>query len=283
MEVCRRILMEMYESYVKQIQRYPLLDYEQEIELSKRIEQGDVSACQKLVQSNLRLVVSVAKKFASSRDCVMDLIQEGNVALMAAAAKYHYSFNTRFSTYAYTWILQYMLRYLNSRVAMISLPHRKDELLRRVTSTRREFVLKTGSEPTVSEIASCLNVTEGAVRNVLSYEYTFTSLDIDCSEEGNATMGDLLPDSTYDPEREYISRESKKNVSDLLNVLPEKERLVIHYRYNFAYDVHAKTLRELSNDLGVYAETVRQMEIRAVRRIKKAVATRPVEEFFIAC
>ena len=275
--------MEMYESYVRQIQRYPLLDYEQEIELSKRIEQGDVSACKELVQSNLRLVVSVAKKFAGAKDCVMDLIQEGNVALMAAAGKYHYSFNTRFSTYAYTWILQYMLRYLNNKVSMISLPHRKDELLRRVTLARQVFVQKTGSEPTVAELASYLNVTEGDVRTVLSYEYTFTSLDTECSEEHNATVGDLLPDSTYDPERAYILHESKNNVTALLNSLPEKERLVIHYRYNFAHDVHAKTLRELSDDLGVSAETVRQMELRAVRRMQKAVAAHPVEELFVAC
>ncbi|MBQ7159359.1 MAG: RNA polymerase sigma factor RpoD/SigA [Treponema sp.] len=275
--------MEMYEIYTKQIQRYSLLTYEQEVVLSKRIEQGDVTARQELVQGNLRLVVSIANHFAMSRSMLMDLIQEGNMALMVAAEKYHYSFNTRFSTYAYAWITQYMLRYLNTRVSMITLPHRKDEMLRRITAARQTLVQKTGSEPTVAELAAYLNVTECEVKNLLSYDYTFTSLDIECSEENGATIGELMPDVTYEPEREYFTQESKRTVGALVEALPEKERAVIRYRYNFNNDVHTKTLRELSHDLGVSAETVRQMEMRAVRRMRNIVSSSPVEEVFVAC
>ena len=275
--------MEMYESYVNQIQRYPLLDYAREIVLSKRIAQGDEVARQELINANLRLVVNIAKHFAVSRTVLMDLIQEGNLALMAAAEKYQSEFNTRFSTYAYTWIMQYMLRYLNNRISMISLPHRKDEMLRRINAARQALVQATGSEPTVAELASYLNVTECEVKNMLFYDYSFTSLDAECAGEKGATVGDLLPDMTYEPEHEYLLRESRRSVGELVESLPEKERTVIRCRYNFNNDIHAKTLRELSVDLGVSAETVRQMEIRAVHRMRKAVSSYPVEEFFVAC
>ena len=275
--------MEMYKSYVSQIQRYPLLDYEQEVALSQRIAKGDVSACTALVQSNLRLVVSIAKRFPSAKDFIMDLIQEGNVALMTAAEKYRDSFGTRFSTYAYAWILQYMLRFLSNKMSMIKLPYRKDELIRRVAVARQALVQTTGSEPTVAELAAYLNVTEGDVRNALSYDYSFMSLDGACAEGGTATVGDLLPDTTYEPERALLSEESRHTVAALVDSLPEKEQVVIRSRYNFNYDVHVKSLREISTDLGVSAETVRQMELRAVRRMKKTVAAMPVEDFFVAC
>lgn len=275
--------MEMYKNYVKQIQRYPLLDFEQEIALSKRIEKGDSAAILELVQSNLRLVVGIARRMSTSSSLLMDLIQEGNVALMTAAEKYHYRFNTRFSTYAYAWIVQYMIRFLNSKVSMITLPHRKDEMLRRIATARQTLVQTTGSEPTVAELASYLSVTEGEVKNMLSYEYSFTSLDMECPTGTGATVGDMIPDYTYEPERRYFSKVSRKTLNDLISTLPEKERVVIRSRYNFSNDVHVKTLRELSSDLGVSAETVRQMEMRAVGRMRKLVSTVPVEEVFSAC
>ena len=116
----------MLESYLKEIQRYPLLSADEEVVLAKKIESGDGEAVNYLVQCNLRLVVSVAKKFCGSyKNSIMDLIQEGNLGLMSAASKFSYTFNTRFSTYAYPWILQYILRYIYGKTSAISLPHRK--------------------------------------------------------------------------------------------------------------------------------------------------------------
>lgn len=263
-------IMEMYESYVKQIQRYPLLDYDQEFALSNRIQSGDSAAQTELVQCNLRLVVSIAKKFNFSKVSIMDLIQEGNIGLMTAAAKYHYSFKTRFSTYAYSWILQYMLRYLYNKTSMITLPHRKDELLRRVISAQSVLFQKTGHEPSLCELAVYLGVKEEELRSVMQYSYSMASIDTNCSNDENSTLGDILPDSTYDPELQYMIETKKNDVHTLLGTLPEKEQKVIYNRFNLGCDLHTKTLREISDMLGVSAETVRQMEIRAIRKMKRA-------------
>ena len=259
--------MEMYESYVRQIQRYPLLDVEQEAALSRRVEAGDEAAFAELVQRNLRLVVSVANRFAGEKASVMDLIQEGNIALMAAARKYHYSFNTRFSTYAYSWVLQYMLRYLYYRTSPIVLPQRKEELLRRVARAQSGFAQQKGREATVQELSEQLNVERKDLEELLSCDYSFASLDV--SGDGEATMGDFLPDSTYNPEELLLRKEIRSDVHALVDTLPRAERTVIFGRYNFAHELKAKTLRELSVELAVSAETVRQMEMRAVRRLRK--------------
>lgn len=265
----------MLENYLKQIQKYPLLDAEQEVELSKKIEKGSQSAQEKLVQSNLRLVVSVAKRVnGSSKVSIMDLIQEGNIGLMTAASKYHYSYNTRFSTYAYTWILQYMLRYLYNKTSMISLPHRKEELLRKVSACRNDYLQTFGREATVEEISECLSVPKKDVKAALSCSYSVSSIDITASEDGLSTIADLIPDSKYNPEENFLREEKKTCVHDLVDSLPDKERKVIYYRYNFACDQHVPTLRELSFALGVSAETIRQMEMRAVRKIRDAVSVK---------
>lgn len=266
--------MEMYESYLNQIQRYALLSAEEEESLSRRVEQGDRKALSRLVQANLRLVVSVAKRFASDKTSIMDLIQEGNIALMSAATKYHYAFKTRFSTYAYSWVLQYMLRYLYHRTSLIALPQRKNEVLRNVEKTRALLRQRRGVEPTVAELAHELDVDEVELKNMLSYTYSYSSLDTPCSENGDASVGDFVADETYNPEYLFFRQQEKKDVSDLLRTLPEKERTVIVSRFNFAHDVQIKTLRELSIELDVSAETIRQMELRAVRRMKKLLLAR---------
>lgn len=263
--------MEMLESYVKQIQRFPLLDAKQEIELSKKIENGCKEAVTQLVNSNLRLVISIAKKFSNTpRVSIMDLIQEGNMGLMTAASKFHYGFNTRFSTYAYTWILQYMLRYLYNKTSMIALPHRKEELIRKITTVQNEYKQSFNREPTIEELAAYCGTTEEDICSVMAYAYTVTSIDIETSDDGNSTIGDLIPDNKYNPEENFMREQEKIQVKEMVDSLPANERKVIYYRYNFDCDQHVPTLRELSSTLGVSAETVRQMEMRAVKKIKKA-------------
>lgn len=265
--------MENFEAYVKQIQRYPLLNAEQERKLSEQIEKGSTLAVNQLVNSNLRLVISIARKFAGiSKNSIMDLIQEGNMGLMAAASKYHYSFNTRFSTYAYSWILQYMLRYAYNRTSMIALPHRKEEILRKIMAAKNEFFQNLNREPSVAELSEFCGTTPEEIESALSYSYTVTSIDIEASEDGNITIADLIVDNNYNPERQYLCLQDKMSVRKMVDSLPDCERKVIYGRYNFANDLHVPTLRELSADLGVSAETVRQMEMRAVRRMKKAAA-----------
>lgn len=263
--------MEMLETYIKQIQRYPLLTAEQEIALSKQIQKGCKKAENQLINSNLRLVISVVKKFTNTpKVSVMDLIQEGNLGLMAAASKFHYGFKTRFSTYAYNWILQYMLRYLYNKTSLIALPHRKEELLRKITAAKTEYKQALNREATTAELAECCVTTVEEIDSVLSYSFSVTSIDIEATDDGSATIGDLIADNSYNPERTFILEQDKKEIHKMVNSLSDNERRVIYSRFNFENELHIPTLRELSALLGVSAETVRQMEKRAVQKIKKA-------------
>lgn len=262
---------EMFESYVSQIQKYPLLTADEEQELAKKIEAGDKAACTRLVNCNLRLVVSIAHRFNTTKVCVMDLVQEGNIGLMTAAAKFQSSFKTRFSTYAYSWIMQYMLRYINNRCAMITLPHRKDEMIRRVEAAQAYLFQQTGHEATSAELALYLGVPEEQMRRVMVYSYSISSLDTDCSDGSMMTVGDLLADTTFSPETILMTEEKKRIIRLLMTNLPENEQKVIWYRFNFDNEVHTKTLREISDLLGVSAETVRQTELRALRHMRAAM------------
>jgi RNA polymerase primary sigma factor len=265
--------MELYKAYLKGIQQYELLTSEQEEELSKKIETGDKKSLNKLVNANLRLVVSISKKFSvSHKFSIMDLIQEGNLGLMAAAQKYHYSFKTRFSTYAYTWIFQYMLRFVHNKTAMIEIPHRKEELLRQISSAQAILSQGNGRDASASELAEFLEIDEREIADALACSYSYSSLDAECGDEGCETVGDLIPDRTYNPEDIYLKMEARGDVADLLKLLPEKERIVLFNRFNFARNKHIATLRELSESLGVSTETVRQIEMRAVKHLQKVCA-----------
>lgn len=270
--------MEMYEMYVSQIQRYPLLDASKERELAEKISSGDKAAVKRLVNSNLRLVVSIANKFKKTyKVSIMDLIQEGNIGLMAAADKFSPCYETRFSTYAYPWILQYMLRFLHNKTSIISIPQRKEEVLRRLSSMQNEYVQATGRGASKKELAQLLGVTETELQDALDCLYTYTSLDSECKTDGTATIGELIPDFTYDPERKFFLEIAKSNIKQLVSELPEKERIVITERYNFEGYVHAPTLREIGSSLGVSAETIRQTEIKALKKIKKAMDEHKLE------
>ena len=270
--------MKMYELYTSQIQKYPLLDAEKEQELAVKITEGDKNAVKRLVNANLRLVVSIANKFRKTyKVSVMDLIQEGNMGLMAAAEKFSAKYNTRFSTYAYPWILQYMLRFLHNKTAMIAIPQRKEEVLRRLSNFQTEYAQITGKEATMGEVAQSLGISEEELTEALDCLYTCTSLDLECNDEGTATIGELIPDFTYDPERKFFIEIAKSNIKELVSELSEKERYVIASRYNFDGRVHAPTLREIGISLGVSAETIRQTEIKALRKIRKVVADKKLE------
>lgn len=262
---------EMYENYVNQIQKYPLLTAEEEQDLAKKIEGGSKAACTQLVNANLRLVVSIAHRFNTTKVSMMDLIQEGNIGLMTAASKFQSSFKTRFSTYAYSWIMQYMLRYANNRCAMITLPHRKDEMIRRITAAQSYLFQQTGHEATSAELALYLGVPEEDMRKAMIYSYSISSLDIDCKDDGLMTFGDLIADMTFSPEAMLMTEEKKRIIRSLMTSLSENEQRVIWYRFNFDNEVHTKTLREISDIIGVSAETVRQTELRALRHMRDAM------------
>ncbi len=259
-------------SYMTQIQKYPLLSADQEADLSKKIQTGDKNALSRLINSNLRLVVSCAHKFSATRLSMMDLIQEGNIGLMVAAQKFQSSFKTRFSTYAYPWIIQYMLRYANTRVSFIALPHRKDDMLRQIQNATQYLFQQTGHDPSYKQIADFLGITEEKLIDYMSYAYQISSLDTETSDEENSsTIVDFMADSTYCPEQIFLKKEEKEDIRNLMENLPSNEKNVLWYRYNFDGSTHTKTLREISKIVGVSPEAVRQTEIRAIKHMRLAV------------
>ena len=271
-------IMKMYEMYLSQIQKYPLLDGEKEREIAGKISRGDKKALKELINSNLRLVVSIASKFKKTyKVSEMDLIQEGNIGLMAAAEKFSPKYNTRFSTYAYPWILQYMLRFLHNKTAIISIPQRKEEVLRRLSNVKSEYKSIDNKKSSNEELAKYLGISTAELKDALSCLFSYTSLDCECTEDGSATIGELIPDFTYNPERIFFLEIAKSNIKQLVANLSDKEQYVISSRYNFDGKVHAPTLREIGSSLGVSAETIRQTEIKALKKIKEAVSEKNTE------
>lgn len=259
----------IYKNYIKQITQYPLFSFEEEIEHSKRIHEGDEQAKAELVQANLRLVVSVAKKFENQCISIMDLIQEGNIGLITAAGKYHWSYNVRFSTYAYAWIVQAISRYIKGKCAAIALPNRKEDELRRIKAARQVLFQNLGREPSESEIAKRLSITVEEVREINNLAYQIVSMSDEKDGECGQSVENTIADTHMTPEQEYIDRENRQELLSVVQKLPEMERSVLFNRYNFRYDVKVKTLRHLGNEMGVSAETIRQVEIRALKRLRK--------------
>ena len=258
--------------YLSQVKKFPLLSSNEELDLALKISQGSKAALEKLINSNLRLVITAALRFAKFSVPLMDLIQEGNMGLITAAHKFSIKFGTRFSTYAYPWIVQYMIRYLKTRVSPIVIPGRKDGMLKNMYKAREELTLQNGEAPSNSELASYMGISEAALKNLLQYDFSVSSLDLEINDSDKSTsLGDMIPDSTYSPEELYMRSEEKEGVQHLLSTLPANESRVLWYRFNFACEEKQKTLRELSSIFEISPEAIRQTEIRAIRHLKNNV------------
>ena len=258
----------VYALYLNEVKNYRLLTAEEEKALLERIAEGDEDARKRFINSNLRLVISIAGRFADSNTPFMDLIQEGNIGLMTALSKFKTSFHTRFSTYAYPWILQYMQRYVHTKSTDIYIPDNKIDLLRKVNEARSELFSKNGFAPSDADIARVLNVGEKLVRDIAVMPWNVVSLDAPCSEYDEAAFGHSIPDTSAGPEETAIGRILKQEVRAFIDTLPKEEGSVMCCRYDFD-GMGQRTLFETSELLGVSSETVRKAEIRALRFIKE--------------
>ena len=258
----------VYALYLNEVKNYRLLTAEEEKALLERIAEGDEDARKRFINSNLRLVISIAGRFADSNTPFMDLIQEGNIGLMTALSKFKTSFHTRFSTYAYPWILQYMQRYVHTKSTDIYIPDNKIDLFRKVNEARSELFAKNGFAPSDGDIARVLNVEEKVVRDITVMPWNVVSLDAPCSEYDEAAFGDSIPDTSAGPEETAIGRILKQEVRAFIDTLPKEEGSVMRCRYDFD-GMGQRTLFETSELLGVSSETVRKAEIRALRFIKE--------------
>ena len=254
-------------NYYSAIKRIPLLTAEEERELSSRVFAGDEEARSHLIEANLRLVVKIARGFVTPDMPLLDLIQEGNIGLIKAAEKFDGERQVRFSTYASWWIRQSITRALvNSRRA-IRLPHRKEELLKRIQRSYSILSQILQREPSAGEVAQELRVSEEAVADVLGMAASLVSLEAENDDESGSII-DVYEDYSYSPDGELLKSCAREETLDMLELLLEKEKRILMYRFEFLGG-ERHTLKSIGAVLGISPETVRQIEKRALRKLKE--------------
>ncbi len=257
-----------YKAYINEIIKYPLLSAQEERSLSKRIQEGDNQAKQILINSNLRYVVSIAHKYTKNEDTLMDCIQEGSLGLMVAASKYDYRFNTRFCTYANSWITQYILRHKNLVEPSIHIPALKLEKLRVIRSARNTLEQMLGKLPTDQELAIYIGMDESDLRELSTYDYTICSIDSKIDSDTETSILHFLFDERVNLESDFVLESEREEFMSLISKLPEKERKVMIFRYNSYISGNKTSYRKMGSVLGVSIEATRQIEIRAKRKLQ---------------
>jgi RNA polymerase primary sigma factor len=255
--------------FLNEIRRYPLLTKTEEIELSKRIEQGDLEAKERMINSNLRLVVSIAKKYQGQELSLLDLIQEGIFGLIRASEKFDWRKGYKFSTYATFWIRQAIQRGLANKARTIRIPVHIGQRERKIARSWRDLAAKLGRDPTDEEVAADAELPIEQVEEVREAARTVTSLDRPVGGEGETALGDLLESGEPDIEEEVSVNLAEETLRRTIEELPEPERNVIRLRYGINGD-DPQPLRETGRRLGLSAERVRQLESKAL----KLLATR---------
>jgi RNA polymerase primary sigma factor len=251
--------------FLNEIRRYPLLSASEEVELAKQIEAGDLDAKERMINSNLRLVVSIAKKYQGQELSLLDLIQEGIFGLIRAAEKFDWRKGFKFSTYATFWVRQAIQRGLANKARTIRIPVHIGQRERKIARADRDLQARLGREPTDAEIAATAELPLEQVEEVREAARTVTSLDRPVGEEGEAALGDLLAGGAPGVHEEVELSLSEELLRRTIDELPQPERDVIRLRFGFSGD--PQPLRETGRRLGLSAERVRQLEARALRNL----------------
>jgi RNA polymerase primary sigma factor len=252
--------------FLNEIRRYPLLTADEEVELAKRIEQGDLEAKERMINSNLRLVVSIAKKYQGGELSLLDLIQEGILGLIRASEKFDWRKGYKFSTYATFWIRQAIQRGLANKARTIRIPVHIGQRERKIVRAERELSAKLGRDPSDDEIAAEAELPLEQVQEVREAARAVTSLERPVGEEGETALGDLLESGAAGPEEEVEVSLREETLRRTIEELPEPERNVIRLRYGINGD-DPKPLRETGRQLGISAERVRQIESKALEEL----------------
>jgi RNA polymerase primary sigma factor len=254
--------------YLKEIGRIPLLTFDEEIELAKRVEKGEAKAKQKLINSNLRLVVSIAKKYIGRGLSLLDLIQEGNQGLIRAVEKYDWRRGYKFSTYATWWIRQSVTRAIADQARTIRIPVHMVENINRFLRSQRKLMQELGREPTPEEVAKVLGIEPDKALEIIKISQNPASLEAPVGDEEDSRLGDFIHDSSAPTLFDSASRELlKEQVEQVLGTLSDRERRVIVERFGLN-DGRPKTLEEVGRMFAVTRERIRQIEAKALRKMR---------------
>ena len=265
--------------YLKEIGRIPLLDTEHEKELAERMMNGDEDAKEILVESNLRLVVSIAKKYLGRGMYFLDLIQEGNLGLMKAVEKFDYTKGYKFSTYATWWIRQAITRAIADQARTIRIPVHMVETIHRVTKYSRQMLQELGREPTAEEIGEKVNLSADRVREILKISQDPVSLETPIGEEEDSHLGDFIPDDdTPAPADAAASTILREVIERELHTLTDREAHVIKLRFGL-YDGRSRTLEEVGKEFDITRERIRQIEAKALRKLRHPSRSKKLKDF----
>ena len=265
--------------YLKEIGTVPLLTADEEMELAKRKAEGDVAAKDRLIEANLRLVVSIAKRYTGRGMSFLDLVQEGNLGLIKGVEKFDYTKGYKLSTYATWWIRQSVTRALADQARTIRVPVHMVETINKMSKMQRKLTLELGYEPSVKELAEALEMSEDKVMEIMQIAREPASLETPIGEEDDSNLGDFVADNKeITPEGNVESVMLKEHIDDLLKDLKERERQVIVLRFGLE-DGHPRTLEEVGKAFNVTRERIRQIEAKALRKLRNPVRSKRIRDF----
>ncbi len=265
--------------YLKEIGTVPLLTNDEELELAKRKQEGDEYAKQKLIEANLRLVVSIAKRYTGRGMSFLDLVQEGNLGLIKGVEKFDYTKGFKLSTYATWWIRQSVTRALADQARTIRVPVHMVETINKMSKTQRKLTIDLGYEPSVTELANALHMSEEKVMEIMQIAREPASLETPIGEEDDSNLGDFVADSNVlTPENNVEKVMLREQIDLLLDDLKERERQVIMLRFGLE-DGHPRTLEEVGREFKVTRERIRQIEAKALRKLRNPVRSKRIKDF----
>ena len=265
--------------YLREIGKVPLLTQEQEQELAKRIAQGDQEAAKQMTEANLRLVVSIAKRYVGRGMQLLDLIQEGNLGLLKAVEKYDFTKGFKFSTYATWWVRQAITRALADQARTIRIPVHMVETMNKLTQCSRKLQQELGREPTVEELSKTMRMTPERINEIRQMCMEPVSLESPVGEEDDSHLGDFIEDNTGAQPADAVSRAMlRQQLMEILDTLSEREAKVLRLRYGLD-DGRPRTLEEVGKEFNVTRERVRQIEAKALRKIRNPNRSNKLRDF----
>lgn len=265
--------------YLKEIGAVPLLNPDEEYELARKMSEGDLQAKNILIEANLRLVVSIAKRYTGRGMSFLDLVQEGNLGLIKGVEKFNYERGYKLSTYATWWIRQSVTRALADQARTIRIPVHMVETINRIAKVQRNLTLELGYEPSTKEIADALHMTEKKVLEIMQIAREPASLETPIGEEDDSSLGDFVADhNSLSPEESVESVLLREHIDVLLEDLKERERQVIVLRFGLE-DGHPRTLEEVGREFNVTRERIRQIEAKALRKLRNPVRSKKIKGF----